>query len=79
MIGNEGSRSMAADAIDAFSVHDHEAPSDGAPEPAGPGPLGRRFLRPETIVSFAVALAILVFFFRRLDLDPAQIWAVIRH
>ncbi|HEX5500723.1 MAG TPA: lysylphosphatidylglycerol synthase transmembrane domain-containing protein [Thermomicrobiales bacterium] len=79
MIGNEGSRSMAADTLDTFPVHGPEGPSDGVSEPAGPGPLGRRFLRPETIVSFAVALAILVFFFRRLDLEPAQIWAVIRH
>ncbi len=57
-------------------------PVDAAPdssEPTGPGPLGRRFFRPETIVSFLIALAILVFFFRRLDLEPAKIWAVIQH
>jgi hypothetical protein len=31
--------------------------------------LGRRFLRPETIISFAFAFAILVFFFTRIDID----------
>ena len=47
-------------------------------DPAGPGPLGRRFLRPETLVSFVAALAILAFFFRRFQIDPAAVWAQIR-
>ena len=40
-----------------------------------PQPLGRRILRPETLLSFAFAAAILFFTFRRLDIDPAAVWA----
>lgn len=39
-----------------------------------PGSLRARFMRPRTFVSFGIALAILVFFVRRLDVDPAAIW-----
>jgi uncharacterized protein (TIRG00374 family) len=43
-----------------------------------PGSLRSRFLRPQTFISFGLALAILIFFVRRLDLDPAAIWAQMR-
>lgn len=39
-----------------------------------PGSLRDRVLRPETIASFVVALAVLVFFFRRLDIDVGDVW-----
>jgi len=41
--------------------------------------LGRRIVSPHTILSFAFAVAILVFVVRRLDIDPAAIWAQIQH
>ena len=43
-----------------------------------PGSLRDRFLRPRTFISFAIAIAILVFFVRRLDVDPAAIWVQVR-
>lgn len=43
-----------------------------------PPPVGRRLLRPRTILSFLVAFAILFFFVRSLKLDFAEIWARMR-
>lgn len=40
--------------------------------------LRQRVLSPQTLVSFGVAVAILWFVVRRLDVDPAAIWAQIR-
>jgi uncharacterized membrane protein YbhN (UPF0104 family) len=40
--------------------------------------LRRRVLSPQTLVSFGIAIAVLWFVARRLDLDPAAIWAQIR-
>jgi glycosyltransferase 2 family protein len=40
--------------------------------------LRRRVLSPQTLVSFGIALAILWFVVRRLDVDPGAIWAQIR-
>lgn len=42
------------------------------------GSLRRRLLSPHTVVSFAIAVALLWFVTRRLALDPAAIWAQIR-
>ena len=39
-----------------------------------PGTLGSKLLKPQTIVSFLIALAIMVFFYRRLDISPGEIW-----
>ena len=48
-------------------------------EPVGdPASLSRGLLRPRTIVSFVFALAILVFFVRRMDLDLAAVASNIR-
>ena len=44
------------------------------PEPA----VERGFLRPRTLISFAIAFAVLIFFVRGVDLDFAEIWARIR-
>ena len=41
---------------------------------SGPGSLAGRFLRPQTLVSFGIAAAILFFFLRRLDIDPGAVW-----
>ncbi len=55
-------------------LDDASHPSD----PAGPVSLAERVRRPQTLVSFGVAAAILWFFFRRLDIDPAAVWANVR-
>jgi uncharacterized membrane protein YbhN (UPF0104 family) len=44
----------------------------------GPGSLRDRVLRPRTFVSFAIAALILAFFLRRLDVDPAAVWDLVR-
>ena len=41
---------------------------------SGPGSLAGRFLRPQTLVSFGIAAAILFFFLRRLDVDLGAVW-----
>ena len=51
-----------------------DAPGDGA----GPGSLTERVRRPQTLISFGVALAILWYFFRRLDIDLAAVWGNVR-
>lgn len=43
-----------------------------------PTSLGKRFLQPQTLISFAIAIAIAVFFILRLDIDPAQVWNNVR-
>ena len=45
---------------------------------APPTNLGKRFFRPQTLISFALALGIAVFFFLRLDINPQQVWANVR-
>lgn len=40
-----------------------------------PGTLGRRFFRPQTLISFVIAGFIVLFFFQRLDVDYGDIWA----
>jgi glycosyltransferase 2 family protein len=40
--------------------------------------LRRRVLSPQTLVSFGIAIAVIWFVTRRLDIDPAAIWAQIR-
>jgi len=43
-----------------------------------PPSLGRRFLRPETLVSFAIAAVILFFALRSLRIDPAAVLSYVR-
>jgi glycosyltransferase 2 family protein len=43
-----------------------------------PDSLGKRFLRPRTAISFAFAILILVFVFRRLDIRPAEVWTQLK-
>jgi uncharacterized membrane protein YbhN (UPF0104 family) len=40
-----------------------------------PGDIGSKLLKPHTIISFVIALAIMVFFFRRLDISLSEVWA----
>jgi uncharacterized protein (TIRG00374 family) len=41
--------------------------------------LSSRLFKPHTILSFAVALAILAFFFRRLDINLSDIWVIVKN
>lgn len=43
-----------------------------------PGSLGKRFFRPRTLISFMIALLIVVFVFTRLDIDPGEVWSQIK-
>ena len=52
--------------------------AQGGESGEGPGSLRDRVLRPRTFVSFVVAAGILVFFLRRLDVDPAAVWRLVR-
>src|SRR5215212_2986596 len=40
--------------------------------------LRRRVLSPQTLVSFGIAIAVIWFVVRRLDIDPAAIWVQIK-
>jgi uncharacterized membrane protein YbhN (UPF0104 family) len=44
-----------------------------------PASLGSKLFRPHTIISFVVAIAIVLFFVRRLDVNPHAVWRNIRH
>ncbi len=60
-----------------------DAPDGERPDPpTGPRDvevsLWRRALSPQTLISFGIAAAILWFVVRRLDVDPAAIWAQLR-
>ncbi len=44
----------------------------------GPGSLGQRFLRPRTLLSFGLALFIVVFLLTRLDINAGQVWSQIK-
>ena len=73
----------AAKTDEAHPLPSAGAPSTGAAEPASasenmPQTLRRRALSPHTLISFAVALAILWFVVRRLQIDPAALWAQVR-
>jgi uncharacterized membrane protein YbhN (UPF0104 family) len=41
--------------------------------------LSSRILRPRTVVSFGLAIALLVYFFRRLEIDLGEVWKNIQH
>src|SRR5262245_39872641 len=44
-----------------------------------PVSLASRLFKPHTILSFVVALAIIAFFFRRLDINLGDVWFNIKH
>lgn len=43
-----------------------------------PTSLGRRFMQPQTLISFAIAIGIAVFFVLRLDINPREVWGNVR-
>jgi uncharacterized protein (TIRG00374 family) len=56
------------------------APVDPEPDQTGePGGLKRRLLKPQTLVSFAIAIAIVVFLVARLNINLHDVWNNIRH
>lgn len=61
----------------AMSRDDGGPPSTNAGQDAEPS-LWRRALRPQTLISFGIAAAILWFVMRRLDVDPRALWAQIQ-
>ena len=50
-----------------------EVPTESEQSVGDPASLGRGLLRPRTLISFAIALAILIYFIQRLDLDLAAV------
>jgi uncharacterized protein (TIRG00374 family) len=57
-----------------------QPPEKGPGDEAGPpASLGSKLFRPQTIISFGVAIAIVFFFVRRLDIDPNAVWRNVRH
>jgi glycosyltransferase 2 family protein len=64
--------------IDLLSAAPPEPESPPSQPPADePGSIGERLRRPQTIISFALAIGILAFFFRRLDIDFAEVWTIV--
>ncbi len=47
-------------------------------EDQGPDDLGKRFMQPRTLISFGLALVILVFVFSRLNIDPGLVWSRVK-
>jgi len=72
----EATAEMPASPVNAGAV---AAPSGEEQEARQPEPLGRRLLQPHTILSFLIAVGILVFFFFRLDINIGAVWRNIRH
>jgi len=57
---------------------DRERGERDQPNEQRPESLGRRFLRPRTAVSFGLAIAILLFVFRGLEIDAGEVWAQLK-
>jgi uncharacterized membrane protein YbhN (UPF0104 family) len=68
----------AESAIDPRSTLSTGMPPQPAPPAAEPESIGHRLKRPQTLVSFALAIAILGFFFSRLDIAFSEVWAIVR-
>ncbi|MEA2510892.1 MAG: glycosyltransferase 2 family protein [Thermomicrobiales bacterium] len=66
---------LVVDSVPDRTTAAHLQPGDEAGPPAS---LGSRLFRPHTVVSFGVAIAIIFFFVRRLDVDPHEVWRNIR-
>jgi uncharacterized protein (TIRG00374 family) len=63
---------------DAPAVNGH-APGGDANGGDAPDSLRARIFRPRTLVSFGIAVALLIFFFRRLNIDLGQVWANVQN
>jgi len=69
--------SVPADRGEGATRFQAASPAQREPETTPPD-LGGRVLRPRTLLSFVVALGIFAIFIRRLDIDPAAVWAEVR-
>lgn len=71
---------MAADLterIDAVILTNPPVPqsSDATPPDQPPGDIGSKLLKPQTIISFLIAVGIMLVFYRRLDISLSEVWA----
>lgn len=57
----------------------NQSSGSGDDEGSPPASLGSKLFRPHTIISFLVAIAIVFFFVRRLDVNAGEVWRNIRH
>ncbi len=57
-------------------ITDHDTEDDSNEQ--SPENLGRRFLEPRTLISFGLALVIIIFVFSRLKIDPAMVWSRVK-
>lgn len=81
-----GSKSGASDAApleaNATALHDPVSvvvdEADDTSNDQDPENLGRRFFQPRTLISFGLALVIIVFVFSRLNIDPALVWSRVK-
>lgn len=55
------------------------SPAQATVPESPPATLRSRLLRPHTLISFLVAIAIIAFFARRLDINAGDVWRNIRH
>jgi uncharacterized protein (TIRG00374 family) len=72
-----GTPSVVAPAEPSVPVSDRQSQAESATTDVQ-ATLRRRVLSPQTLVSFGIAIAILWFVVRRLDVDPGAIWAQVR-
>lgn len=79
-----GGSDLPPDAIDESAMPGSEIPvvtvqgSSEETEDQGPENLGRRFMQPRTLISFGLALVIIVFVFSRLNIDPSLVWSRVK-
>lgn len=70
-------------ATDQGRHHEYEDPEEEEAaeleDPGDPESLGKRILRPRTLVSFAIAILIVYFVFRRLNIDPGTVWSNLKN
>ncbi len=70
-------------ALDGARRHDYEDPEEEEAaeldDPGDPESLGSRLLRPRTLVSFAIAILIVYFVFKRLNIDPGTVWGYLKN
>ncbi len=62
------------DAVQAEQMYDPGTDDGATTEPS----LGRRFLQPRTLISFALAAVIVFFVFRGLNINVSQVWTRVR-
>lgn len=74
--GSGGAASADSRATATWMIADD--PSGVPPDQRLPEPLRARLLRPQTLISFGVAAAIIVFFARRLEIDAGAVWRNVR-